>query len=89
VVCRVMCAEQSKRLLTAAETVIAEILGPKEELAKAAKRPALRSGGGRNGSRRTEAFRTLASTGRRKKRCSTPCQEKPGRGFSHQSETSL
>ncbi|MCA1396116.1 hypothetical protein [Bradyrhizobium sp. BRP56] len=50
--------EQSKRLLTEAETVIAEILGAKAELAKAAKRPARRPGRGRNGSRRMEAYRS-------------------------------
>ncbi len=50
--------EQSKLLLTEAETVIAEILGVKAELAKAAKRPARRPGRGRNGSRRMEAYRT-------------------------------
>ncbi|RXG85693.1 hypothetical protein [Bradyrhizobium zhanjiangense] len=50
--------EQSKLLLTEAETVIAEILGAKAELAKVAKRPARRLGRGRNGSHRMEAFRT-------------------------------
>ncbi len=50
--------EQSKLLLTTPETVIAELLGAKEELAKAAKRPAKRPAKGRNGSRRMEAFRT-------------------------------
>jgi hypothetical protein len=50
--------EQSKLLLTEAETVIAEVLGVKEGLAKAAKRPARRPGRGRNGSRRMEAFRS-------------------------------
>ncbi|MDA9437017.1 hypothetical protein [Bradyrhizobium sp. CCBAU 51627] len=50
--------EQSKLLLTEAETVIAEILGAKAELPKPAKRPTRRPGRGRNGSRRMEAYRT-------------------------------
>ncbi|WP_316168412.1 MULTISPECIES: hypothetical protein [unclassified Bradyrhizobium] len=50
--------EQRKLLLTEAETVIVEILGAKEELVKAAKRPARRPARGRNGSRKMEAFRT-------------------------------
>ncbi|MBK3665082.1 hypothetical protein JJE66_28100 [Bradyrhizobium diazoefficiens] len=50
--------EQSKLLLTVPETVIAELLGAKEELAKAAKPPAKRPRRGRTGSRRMEAFRT-------------------------------
>lgn len=50
--------EQSKLLLTEAETVIGELLGVKEELAKSAKRPPKRPARGRNGSRRMEAFRT-------------------------------
>ncbi|MCP3477629.1 hypothetical protein NLM33_46600 [Bradyrhizobium sp. CCGUVB1N3] len=49
--------EQSKLLLTTPETIIAELLGAKEELAKAAKRPARRPARGRNGSHRMEAFR--------------------------------
>lgn len=50
-------AEQSKLLVTAPETVIAELLNTKAELARAAKRPARRPGRGRSGSRRMEAFR--------------------------------
>ncbi|MCP3460604.1 hypothetical protein [Bradyrhizobium sp. CCGUVB23] len=50
--------EQSKLLLTPPETVIAELLGAKEGLAKTPKRPARRAGRGRSGSRRMEAFRT-------------------------------
>lgn len=49
--------EQSKLLVTAPETVIAELLNTKAELAKAAKRPARRPARGRNGSRRMEALR--------------------------------
>jgi hypothetical protein len=51
-------AEQSKLLVTTPETVIVELLGAKEEVAKAAKRPARRPARGRKGSRRMEAFRT-------------------------------
>lgn len=51
--------EQSKLLLTEAETVIAELLGAKAELVKAAKRSARRPARGRNGSRRME--RSVAS----------------------------
>jgi hypothetical protein len=49
--------EQSKLLVTAPETVIAEILNRELELPVAAKRPARRPARGRNGSRRMEAFR--------------------------------
>ena len=49
--------EQSKLLLTAAETVIAEILNAKTETPALAKRPAGRLARGRKGSRRMEAFR--------------------------------
>ena len=48
--------EQSKLLLTVPETVIAELLEAKVELAKTAKRPARRPARGRNGSRRMEGF---------------------------------
>jgi hypothetical protein len=50
--------EQSKLLLTAPETVIAEILKAKTETPALAKRPARRPGRGRTGSRRMEAFRS-------------------------------
>ncbi|WP_156944936.1 hypothetical protein [Bradyrhizobium sp. Ec3.3] len=50
--------EQSKLLLTPPETVIAELLGAKEELAKTPKRPSRRAARGRSGSRRMEAFRS-------------------------------
>ncbi|WP_456724780.1 MULTISPECIES: hypothetical protein [unclassified Bradyrhizobium] len=50
-------AEQSKLLVTAPETVIAEILNAKVDAAVEARRPARRPGRGRNGSRRMEAFR--------------------------------
>ncbi|MCA1363416.1 hypothetical protein I6F14_23730 [Bradyrhizobium sp. IC3069] len=50
--------EQSKLILTTPETVIAELLGAKEELAKAAKQSARRPARGPNGSRRMEAFRS-------------------------------
>ncbi|MHB0790073.1 hypothetical protein [Bradyrhizobium sp. 5.13L] len=50
--------EQSKLLLTTPETVIAELLGVKEELAKATKQPARRPTRGRSGSRRMEGFRS-------------------------------
>jgi hypothetical protein len=49
--------EQSKLLVTAPETVIAEILQAKTEPSTAAKRPARRQARGRSGSRRMEAFR--------------------------------
>lgn len=49
--------EQSKLLITAPETVIAEILQAKTEPSTAAKRPARRPARGRSGSRRMEAFR--------------------------------
>ena len=49
--------EQSKLLLTAPETVIAEILQAKVEAPIVAKRPAGRQGRGRKGSRRMEAYR--------------------------------
>jgi hypothetical protein len=50
--------EQSKLLLTEAETVIAELLDAKVELAKAPKRTARRPARGRSGSRRMEASRS-------------------------------
>jgi len=50
--------EQSKLLVTAPETVIAEILSAKTETPGPAKRPARRPARGRSGSRRMEAFRT-------------------------------
>jgi hypothetical protein len=50
--------EQSKLLVTAPETVIAEILSAKTEMPGPAKRPAGRPARGRTGSRRMEAFRT-------------------------------
>jgi hypothetical protein len=49
--------EQSKLLVTAPETVIAEILDAKVEAPAVAKRPAKRPARGRSGSRRMEAFR--------------------------------
>jgi hypothetical protein len=49
--------EQSKLLVTAPETVIAEILNAKTETPAPAKRPARRPARGRSGSRRMEAFR--------------------------------
>jgi hypothetical protein len=49
--------EQSKLLVTAPETVIAEILNRELELPVTAKRPARRQARGRSGSRRMEAFR--------------------------------
>jgi hypothetical protein len=49
--------EQSKLLVTAPETVIAEILQAKTEPSTPAKRPARRPARGRSGSRRMEAFR--------------------------------
>jgi hypothetical protein len=51
-------AEQSKLLVTAPQTVIAEMLNAKVELPVEAKRPAKRPGRGRSGSRRMEGFRT-------------------------------
>jgi hypothetical protein len=51
-------AEQSKLLVTAPETVIAEILQAKTEPSTRAKRPVRRPARGRSGSRRMEAFRT-------------------------------
>jgi len=48
--------EQSKLLVTAPETVIAEILKAKTETPAAAKRPPRRPSRGRKGSRRMEAF---------------------------------
>ncbi|HZR86318.1 MAG TPA: hypothetical protein VFB02_05915 [Bradyrhizobium sp.] len=51
-------AEQSKLLVTAPETVIAEILQAKVEAPVEAKRPARRAQRGRGGSRRMEAFRS-------------------------------
>jgi hypothetical protein len=50
--------EQSKLLLTAPETVIAEILSAKTETPAPAKQPAGRPGRGRKGSRRMEGFST-------------------------------
>lgn len=50
--------EQSKLLVTAPETVIAEILNAKVEAPVEAKRPARRQARGRSGSRRMEAFRS-------------------------------
>ena len=50
--------EQSKLLVTAPETVIAEILQAKTEPSTPAKRPVRRPARGRSGSRRMEAFRT-------------------------------
>jgi len=50
--------EQSQLLVTPPETVIAEILNAKVELANTAKRPARRPARGRAGSRRMEASRT-------------------------------
>ena len=50
--------EQSKLLVTAPETVIAETLNRELELPVAAKRPARRQTRGRSGSRRMEAFRS-------------------------------
>jgi hypothetical protein len=49
--------EQSKLLVTAPETVIAEILTAKVEAPAVAKRSARRPARGRSGSRRMEAFR--------------------------------
>ncbi len=49
--------EQSKLLVTAPETVIAEILDAKIEAPAFARRPARRPARGRSGSRRMEAFR--------------------------------
>jgi len=49
-------AEQSKLLVTAPETVIAQILNAKVEAPVEAKRPSRRPGRGRSGSRRMEAF---------------------------------
>ena len=49
--------EQSKLLVTAPETVIAEILQAKTETPARAKRPSRRPPRGRAGSRRMEAFR--------------------------------
>jgi hypothetical protein len=49
---------QSKLLVTAPETVIAEILNAKVDLPAQSKRPARRPARGRNGSRRMEAFRS-------------------------------
>jgi hypothetical protein len=51
-------AEQSKLLVTAPETVIAEILNAKVEAPVEAKRPARRPARGRSGSRRMEGFRS-------------------------------
>ena len=50
--------EQSKLLITAPETVIAEILKAKVEAPAPAKRPTRRPARGRSGSRRMEGFRT-------------------------------
>jgi hypothetical protein len=50
--------EQSKLLITAPETVIAEIVQAKIETAAPAKRPSKRPSRGRTGSRRMEAFRS-------------------------------
>ena len=50
--------EQSKLLVTAPETVIAEILNAKTEPPTLPKRPARRPARGRSGSRRMEAFRS-------------------------------
>ena len=50
--------EQSKLLLTAPETVIAEILQAKAKTPSTAKRPAKRPNRGRSGSRRMEGFRS-------------------------------
>ena len=50
--------EQSKLLVTAPETVIAEILSAKVEMAPLPKRAPRRPQRGRSGSRRMEAFRT-------------------------------
>jgi hypothetical protein len=50
--------EQSKLLVTAPETVIAETLNRELELPVAAKRPARRQTRGHSGSRRMEAFRS-------------------------------
>jgi hypothetical protein len=50
--------EQSKLLLTAPQTVIAEILQAKVETPAPAKRPVKRPARGRSGSRRMEAYRS-------------------------------
>jgi hypothetical protein len=50
--------EQSKLLVTAPETVIAELLNRELELPVAAKQPARRPARGRSGSRRMDAFRS-------------------------------
>ena len=50
--------EQSKLLVTAPETVIAEILEAKVEASVEAKRPVRRPPRGRSGSRRMEAYRS-------------------------------
>jgi hypothetical protein len=50
-------AEQSKLLVTPPETVIAELLQAKVDLARTPRRPSKKPGRGRNGSRRMEAFR--------------------------------
>jgi hypothetical protein len=50
--------EQSKLLVTAPETVIAEILKARTEMPSAAKRPIRKPARGRNGSRRMEGFRS-------------------------------